>query len=146
MRFKQLFFILAVLILASGCDAQKRAQKHIRKAISLDPTITLIDTIHDTIHARRVDTLISLPFGKPTVITKDGITLTLRPVEPMNVNPIINVTAETETEIREIPVERIKYVTNPPTFWDSVKNILLWVFIGLFIIVIFKVIIEKLLK
>ena len=142
MRFKQLFFVLAVLILASGCNAQKRAQKHIRKAISLDPTITLIDTIHDTIHARRVDTLVSLPFGKPTVITKDGITLTLQPVEPMNVNPIISVTAETETEIREIPVERIKYVTNPPTFWDDVKNILVWVFIGLFIIVIFKVIIE----
>lgn len=146
MRFRQLFFILAVIILASSCNASKRAQKHIRKAISLDPTITLIDTIHDTIHARRVDTLVSLPFGKPTVITKDGITLTLRPVEPMNVNPIINVTAETETEIREIPVERIKYVTNPPTFWDGVKNILVWVFIGLFIIVIFKVVIEKLLK
>ena len=140
-KFIVLFLILGAI--TSACNPSRRAQRHVRKAIALDPTISLIDTIHDTIHAKRVDTLVSLPFGKPTVITKDGITLTLRPVEPMNVNPIISVTAETETEIREIPVERIKYVTNPPTFWDEVKNILVWVFLALLVLLILRSLIDK---
>lgn len=146
MRFKRLFFVLAVLILASSCSAHRRAQRHVRKAIALDPTISLIDTIHDTIHAKRVDTLVSLPFGKPTVITKDGITLTLRPVSPMDVNPIIEVKAETKTEIREIPVDRIKYVTNPKTWKDDVKEIALWLLVGLVLLVILRAVIDKLIK
>ena len=146
MRFKLIILLSSVLVLLGSCNAQKRAQRLVRKAIALDPSITTIDTIRDTIHAKRVDTLVSLPFGKPTIITKDGITLTLRPMSPMNVNPIIEVTAETKQEIREIPVERIKYVTKPTTFWGEVKEILLWVLLGLAIIVIFEAIIEKVLK
>ena len=146
MRFKLIILLSSVLVLLGSCSAQKRASKLVRKAIALDPSITTIDTIRDTIHAKRIDTLVSLPFGKPTIITKDGITLTLRPMSPMNVNPIIEVTAETKQEIREIPVERIKYVTKPTTFWEEVKEILLWVLLGLAIIVIFKAIIEKVLK
>ena len=146
MRFKTLFVFASVIIFLAGCNPSKRAQRHVRKAIALDPSVVTVDTIRDTIHAKRVDTLVSLPFGRPTVITKDGITLTLRPVSPMDVVPVIEVTAETKQEIREIPVERIKYVTKPATFWQEVKEILLWVLLGLAIIVIFKVIIEKLLK
>ena len=146
MRFKTLFVFAGVIIFLTGCNPSKRAQRHVRKAIALDPSVVTVDTIRDTIHAKRVDTLVSLSFGRPTVITKDGITLTLRPVSPMDVVPVIEVTAETKQEIREIPVERIKYVTKPATFWQEVKEILLWVLLGLAIIIIFKLIIEKLLK
>jgi len=135
-----------VVILLMGCSPQRRAQNKLRRAIALDPTIITLDTIRDTIPERRVDTIVSLPFGKPTVITKDGITLTLQPMAPMDVNPIIEIAAETQKEIREIPVERIKYITNPPTMWDNVKDILIWVFLGLLIIVIARALIDKLIK
>lgn len=144
MSFKAIFIAFLTLLVLSGCDASKRAQRHVRKAISLDPTISVVDTIRDTIRSKRVDTLVSLPYGKPTVITKDGITLMLKPVTPMDVSPTIEVTAETDPIIREIPVERIKYVTNPPTWKDTAKEIALWVLIGLAILLILRRVIDKL--
>ena len=61
-------------------------------------------------------------------------------------SPLVSVVAQVDTQIIEVPVERIKYVAKPNTFWGEVKKIILWVVLGLAAIVIFKVIIENLMK
>lgn len=147
MRFKALLFISSVLILLNGCNASKRAQRHVRKAIALDPTISVVDTIRDTIYGERVDTILSLPLQQPQIIQgeRGSVRLTYNGMD-IDGSPLVSVVAQVDTQIIEVPVERIKYVTKPDTFWGEVKKIILWVVLGLAAIVIFKVIIENLIK
>ena len=147
MRFKALLFIGSVLILLSSCNASKRAQRHVRKAIALDPTISVVDTIRDTIYGERVDTILSLPLQQPQIIQgeRGSVRLTYNGMD-IDGSPLVSVVAQVDTQFIEVPVERIKYVTKPDTFWGEVKKIILWVVLGLAAIVIFKVIIENLMK
>jgi len=145
MRFKVVFSALAVLLLLVGCDASKRAQRHVRKAISLDPTIAVVDTIRDTIYGERVDTVLSLPHLDPQLIQgeRGSVLLTYRGLD-VSGSPLVSVVAQVDTHIVEVPVERIKYVTNPSTWKDTAKEIALWVLIGLAILLILRRVIDKL--
>lgn len=147
MRFKALLFVSSVLILLSGCDASKRAQRHVKKAIALDPTISVVDTIRDTIYGERVDTILSLPLQQPKIIQGKlgSVRLTYNGMD-VDGSPVVSVLAQVDTQFIEVPVERIKYVTKPDTFLSEVKKTILWVVLGLVAIVIFKVIIENLMK
>ena len=147
MRFKTFLAFAGVLVFLAGCNPSKRAQRHVKKAIALDPTIAVVDTVRDTIYGERVDTILSLPYLEPTLIQgeRGRVVLTYNGMDKGG-SPLVSVVAEVDTQFIEVPVERIKYVTKPATFWQEAKEVLLWVLVGLGVIVIFKALIEKLIK
>lgn len=145
MRFKRLLLFASVITLLAGCDSSRRANRHIRKAIALDPTVVFTDTVRDTIYGERVDTIISLPHLEPQLIQgeRGSVLLTYNGMDATG-TPLVSVVAQVDTHLIEVPVERIKYITNPPTWKETAKEIALWVLIGLAILLILRRIIDKL--
>lgn len=116
------FYLIISLLLLTSCASykqarqQKRAQKHINKAVAINPDILLPDTITTTITTppRKIDTITSIKriLQTDTVVLRDT-------VEKVNVKLIrqkenLRVQAECppDTVTVETPVERIVYQQN----------------------------------
>ena len=78
MRLAAFILLLAVL----GCSPQKRAAKHIKKAEQLCPECFTDDTIIIQIPGREISTEININPGETRTIEKEGISLTVRAVNP----------------------------------------------------------------
>lgn len=83
--FRYLLFALALccaMVLIQSCSVEKRAQRHLKKALYLDPSIKKKDTLRvtDTLTTEevRIDTILSISDFKDTIfINEDRLSIKL---------------------------------------------------------------------
>ena len=129
-----------------GCSVEKRAQRHLKKAIKLDPTIKKKDTIriNDTLISKEIrkDTIINLERLRDTFfLEKDKLSLKL-----IKVHDSVYIDAKCESDTiyytKEIPVERLIYKNYP----KPLQRIIDWWWLFLLGGLTFLYLITKLLK
>jgi hypothetical protein len=113
-----LVYLALCVVALSSCSLEKRANRHIRKAISLDPSILEKDTvtIHDSVKfvTDRVELDSVFMISKDTVtIVKDNLT-----VRHFYRNDSVWIYAECDSTIQyvpfevEVPIDRVVYREN----------------------------------
>ena len=129
-----------------SCSTEKRAQRHLKKAIKLDPTIKKKDTIiiNDTLISTEVrkDTIINLERLTDTFfLEKDKLSLKLIKVHD-SVYIDAKCDADTIYYTKEIPVERLIYKNYP----NSIQKIIDYWYLFLLGVLTFLYLIAKILK
>lgn len=138
--FKYLLIIILLVIAFQlvSCSPQKRAKRHIRKALILDPTILQKDTliINDTILLNEIqkDTVVSLERLTDTFyLEKDKLSVKL-----IKIHDSVYIDAKCKSDTvfynKEIPVEKIIYKNYPKPIQKIIDN--LWIYLCLFLLLI----------
>jgi len=127
---KNFFILLAILAVTTSCDVQKRAARHIRKAVMLDPTIMKKDTIVVTdsifIAPEWLDTTIDLSLHEPQTITSGPCTLKVRDNRPEGLDVTLSYGGDTIYMYKEVPVEKIVYKPEIKTVKNRINP---WLFL-----------------
>ena len=134
------------MYLLQSCSTEKRAQRHLRKAIKLDPTIKKKDTL------RISDTLISTEVRKDTLISLERLTDTFflekdkLQVKLIKIHDSVYIDAKCESDTifynKEIIVEKLIQKKYPKMLQTFIKWWWLFLLAGL----MFLMFIARLLK
>lgn len=140
------FLVLLILI---SCSPQKRALRHIKKAESLCPECFVNDTFVLEVPGREISESISLLPGEIRTIERDGMTLSVRAVDPMAVVPELIIECVTDTVFVTKAVEKItppKIVAREKSFFEKAQDFLFWVFIAIIGIILLPRILDAVAK
>lgn len=88
MRFKTLLFFAGVLVLLTvfnACNPARRASKLVKRAERICPECEFTDTV--IVRGRDVDFLYPISLREPTVLERNGVTLTVYPPAALPTNP-----------------------------------------------------------
>lgn len=141
MRLATFIVLLAVL----GCSPQKRAAKHITKAEKLCPECFTDDTIIIQIPGREISTQISLQPGETRTIERDGISLSVKAVNPLDSLPPIYIDCICDTIYKEIITPVItppKLIPREKNFFEQAQDFLFWVFMALLALILLPKILD----
>lgn len=143
------YLLIALSLVMVACNPSRRAQRHLQKALILDPQISAHDTIiyrdtiitpleaiSDTFFVSETDTIILENESLRTKIIKSYDTLEV----------YSECFPDTIIIEKSIPIERIKYVQKE-SGWDSTaKTIAIWLFLGIAILMVLRMIIDRILS
>lgn len=124
-RFKAFLFLFGLLILAGSCSPQKRAQRHLRRALALDPSIRVTDTVKVEVPGRSIKTETILSRREVKTIEKDGMELTLELIRCTDSVAYVYVNCETKTDTVYRTIERFKE-PDPVKKKDAESTVLRW--------------------
>ena len=141
--------LIALTLIMASCSPSKRAQRHLQRALILDSQIAIHDTviyrdtiitpleaISDTFFVSETDTIILENESLRTKIIRSYDTLEV----------YSECFPDTMIVEKSIPVERIKYVQKE-SGWDSTaKTIAIWLFLGIEILMVLRIIIDKIMS
>ena len=130
-RFSLLSIALSLMILAS-CTPQKRANRHINKALRLYPEIanTTVSVLHDTIvtESVNIDTVFSHHYSKDTLIMKDK-NLTLKYYYNIRDSTIyLSGKCDTITVYRDVPIS-VTNINSRQSFFNRIGSWIKWIMI-----------------
>lgn len=132
-----------------ACSPSRRAQRHLQKALILDPQISAHDTItyrdtiitpleaiSDTFFVSETDTIILENERLRTKIIKSYDTLEV----------YSECFPDTIIIEKSIPIERIKYIQKESGWDGTAKTIAMWLFLGIAVLMALRMIIDRILN
>lgn len=141
------FFLLTLIIIgASSCTCEQRLAHVVKNCPGLvkRDTVMRVDTI--VVEARSVDTVFHY-LQKDTVIVKENGATIKYYYNTKDSTVYLRGECDTVRIIREVPVQVNSLEVKPKTFWDTLKDIFLYVLAGAFLsLLIFLVIVLKRMK
>ena len=141
--------LIALTLITVSCSPSKRAQRHLQRALILDSQIAIHDTviyrdtiitpleaISDTFFVSETDTIILENESLRTKIIRSYDTLEV----------YSECFPDTIIVEKNIPVERIKYVQKDSGWGSTAKTIAMWLFLGIAVLMVLRMIIDKILS
>ena len=113
-------FVLVIALLFTGCDSSKRAQRLLRKAKVLDPSISQVDTLVKRIEESRKDTAFLMQSRDTVYIDNSRLQVRVERIPTGHPCDSVPVNLDIDALAKEIERIQTKETFNPVEYRDRI--------------------------